>query len=195
MKKVIAILTLLTMTASSPAVAQGTITFANTVLSRVTMSAPNDPCGTFIPVPLGAPIVYGVFWGTSADNLQLNAADLGTASTTSAGIIAATSPYQIAGGAPGMTVYMKIAGWTASFSRDFAAAKVTPGSVYGETGIRAITLAPTAGPGTVIWSQFNTALFQPLRLDNCPEPSTVVLIGVGAIALAWRQWVNRKRQG
>jgi hypothetical protein len=168
--------------------AQGTITFANTTLSRVTQQSAAGS-STYVQVPLGAPIVYGVFWGQSADALTLNTGDLGTASATSMGIIATTSPYQIAGGAVGSTVFMKIAGWSASFGRDFAAAKATPGSYYGETGVRNITLAATAGPGTVIWSASNTALFQPLKLDIVPEPSVIALgvLGVGALLLRRRK--------
>ena len=169
--------------------AQGTITFANTTLSRVTMNSLAAPT-VYANVPLSAPIVYGVFWGQSADSLALNTGDLGTASATSAGIIGATSPYQIAGGAVGSTVFMKIAGWTSSFGRDFAAAKSTPGAFYGETGVRSITLAATAGPGTVIWSSSNTALFQPLKLDVViPEPSVIALgvLGVGALLLRRRK--------
>jgi hypothetical protein len=168
--------------------AQGTITFANTTLSRVQQETALDS-GVYVNVPLGAPVVYGVFWGTSADSLQLNTGDLGTASAASAGIIGATSPYQIAGGAVGSTVFMKIAGWTSTFGRDFAAAKATAGAFYGETGVRQITLAATAGPGTVIWSSTNTQLFQPLKLDIVPEPSVIALgvLGVGALLLRRRK--------
>jgi hypothetical protein len=187
MKTILLILSLVGLTQA--AFGQGTITFANTALSRVLV---RDDCSLpYTAMPLGAPIVYGVFWGFSADSLILNAGPLGTASITSTGIISTTSPYVIEGADPGAIVFMKIAAWSSSFGRDFALAKVTPGATYGETGVRQITLAATAGPGTVIWSASNPALFQPLHIDIplCPEPSVFVLglLGVGALLLRRRK--------
>jgi hypothetical protein len=186
MKKTLLTLAFATLAAVA-SYAQGTITFANTTLSRAQLqTAPG--ASTYANVPLSAPIVYGVFWGTSADSLQLNGGALGTASATSAGIIAAGSPYQIDGGAVGATVFMKIAGWTASFGRDFATAK-TAGEFYGETGVRSVVLAATAGPGTVIWSASDLTKFQPLKLDIVPEPSVIALgaLGLGALLLRRRK--------
>jgi hypothetical protein len=187
MKKTLLTLAFATLAAVA-SYAQGTITFANTTLSRVTMQQ-SAGSSTYVQVPVGAPIVYGVFWGSSADALQLNTGALGTASTTSAGIIGAGSPYQIEGGAVGSTVFMKIAGWSSSFQRDFATAKVTAGAYYGETAVRQVTLAATAGPGTVIWSSSDQTKFQPLRLDIVPEPSVIALgaLGLGALLLRRRK--------
>lgn len=186
MKKTLLTLAFATLAAVA-SYAQGTITFANTTLSRVTQQAAAGSA-TYNQVPLSAPIVYGVFWGTAADALQLNGGALGTASTTSAGIIGAGSPYQIDGGAVGAKVFMKIAGWTASFGRDFAAAK-SGGAYWGETAVREVTLAATAGPGTVIWSASDLTKFQPLKLDIVPEPSVIALgaLGLGALLLRRRK--------
>ena len=192
--------TLLTLAFAALAVAashaQGTIGFANSALTRAQWET---GLGTkvYVNVPVGAPIVYGVFWGTSADNMQLAAGNLGTASTTSAGLINAPATYQLAGTSDvgGETYFMKVAGWSSQFGRDFATAKVTPGvggvnNYYGETGVRSITTASILGPGTVIWSGSNTALFQPLKMDVVvPEPSVIALgvLGVGALLLRRRK--------
>lgn len=183
MKKTLLTLALATLTAVA-SYAQGTITFANTTLSRAQWEP--TPGAAFVNVATGAPIVYGVFWGTSADNLVLNEGPLGTASTTSAGIIAAASPYSIVGGTEGSTYFMKVAGWSSSFQRDAAAAKATLGAHYGETGVREVRLAAAAGPGTVIWSSTDLTKFQPLRIPIVvPEPSVIALgvLGVGALLL------------
>jgi len=182
MKKTLLTLALAALSAVA-SYAQGTITFANTTLSRAQWEDPTTHA--FVNVPLGAPIVYGVFWGAAADALVLNDGLLGTASTTSAGIIGATSPYQISGGAVGSTVFMKIAGWSSSFQRDAATASRTAGAHYGETGVRSVVLAATAGPGTVIWSGSDLTKFQPLRIPIVPEPSVIALgvLGVGALLL------------
>jgi hypothetical protein len=179
--------------------AQGTINFVNTTLSRVTWeSAPGS--GAFANVAVGAPIVYGVFWGTTADNMQLNTGPLGTASTANAGLIAAANPYVIVGTSDvgGETYFMKVGGWSSAFGRDFAAAKaaqspsLTDLRYYGETGVRSITTGPGSGPATVIWSGSNQLLFQPLKLNALPvvpEPSVIALgaLGIGAFLLRFRK--------
>jgi len=192
MKKTLLTLAFATLAAVA-SYAQGTITFANTTLSRAQAQTALG-ASTYANVALGAPIVYGVFWGATADELQLNGGALGTASATSAGIIGAGSPYQIDGAAPGTRVFMKIAGWTSTFQRDFATAKITPGTLlpnyYGETGVREVVLAATAGPGTVIWSASDLTKFQPLKLDIVvPEPSVIALgaLGLGALLLRRRK--------
>lgn len=183
MKKTLLTLAMATLAAVA-SYAQGTITFANTTLSRAQWQNPTT--GTFENVPTTANlIVYGVFWGTAADNMVLNEGPLGRNSTTSAGIIATTSPYALQGAAETTTYFMKVAGWTASFDRDFAAAKSTAGAHYGETAVREIRTAPAAGPGTVIWSGTDLTKFQPLRIPIVPEPSVIALgvLGVGALLL------------
>ena len=163
---------------------QGTIGFANSTLTRVQwLSSP----GIYQNLPVGAPIVFGVFWGTMADDLHLNDGPLGTASTTSSGLIQAPATYALVGTDPagGETYFMKIAGWSSQYGRDYAAAKLDPAARYGETAVRQITTASSLGPGTVIWSGSNTSLFQPLKLDIVPEPSVVVLgvLGSGVLLL------------
>jgi len=132
-----------------------------------------------------------VFWGATADQLQLNTGLLGTASAANAGLITVGvpgAPYVIEGGAVGAKVFMKVAGWTASFGRDFAGAQVR-GEYWGETQVREVTLAPTAGPATVIWSTVDVTKFAPLRLDIVPEPSVIALgaLGLGALFLRRRK--------
>jgi len=192
--------TLLTLAFAALAVvashAQGTIGFANSALTRVQWQTAVGSA-TYVNVPVGSPIVYGIFWGTTADNMRLADGNLGTASTTSAGLINAPATYQLAGTSDvgGETYFMKVAGWSSQFGRDFATAKTTPGTggannYYGETGVRSITTASILGPGTVIWSGSNTALFQPLKLDIVvPEPSVIALgvLGVGALLLRRRK--------
>jgi hypothetical protein len=184
MKKTLLTLALAALSAVA-SYAQGTISFANGTLTRAQWEDPVSH--TMVNVPASANIVYGVLWGTSADALTLNDGVLGTPHQTaiSAGIIVAPNPYVITGGDPGTTVFMKIAGWTSSFGRDHAAAKGSAGAHYGETAVRSIALAPTAGPGTLIWSTTDQARFQPLRIPIVPEPSVIALgvLGVGALLL------------
>jgi hypothetical protein len=184
MKKTLLTLALATLSAVA-SYAQGTIAFANGTLSRAQWEDPVTHA--MVNVPASANLVYGVLWGTSADALTLNDGVLGTPHQTaiSAGIIVAPNPYIINGADAGTTVFMRIAGWTSGFGRAHETAKTTAGAHYGETAVRSITLAPTQGPGTVIWSASNQNLFQPLRIPIVPEPSVIALgiLGVGALLL------------
>jgi hypothetical protein len=64
-----------------------------------------------------------------------------------------------------------------------------PGGLRTQTEVKQVTLAPSAGPGTVIWSSTGTASrFSPL-LFPCPEPSTIALglLGFGSLLLFRRR--------
>jgi hypothetical protein len=59
----------------------------------------------------------------------------------------------------------------------------------GRTDIKQVTLAPAAGPGSVIWSSSpNAARFSPL-IVTVPEPSTIALgvLGLGSLLLFRRR--------
>jgi hypothetical protein len=173
--------------------AQGSITFANTIASRVLMSV---NCQPGVPMPAGATVVYGVFWGpagTPADQLQLNSGALGVPHFASPGIIAAASPYIIDGGPELTTVSLQIRAWSAGFGRDWQAAW-SQGVIYGATDVRQVRLLSTSGPGAIIWqSATGTApdRFNPLvvHMDLCPEPTAIGLLafGVGGLLLFRRR--------
>jgi hypothetical protein len=170
--------------------AQGSITFANTIASRIVIVCPPDS----LPVPAGAAIVYGVFWGPSgtfADQLQLNSGPLGTAHPTSAGIISAVSPYIIVGAPELSIVSMQIRAWSASFGRDWQAARNTPGAIYAESDVRQVRLLATAGPGAIIWQGATGTApdrFTPF-LYCVPEPTAIGLLafGLGSLLLFRRR--------
>jgi hypothetical protein len=175
---------------------QGSITFANTIASRILLCLNEVQA---VPVPGGTPIVYGVFWGpqgTPADRLQLNSGALGSPHFTSPGLISAASPYIIDGAAEQSTVSMQIRAWSASFGRDWQAALRTPGAFYGETDVRDVRLLATAGPGAIIWqSAAGTApdRFRPFVVGyttfSCPEPTAMALLafGLGGLLLFRRR--------
>ncbi len=176
--------------------AQGTITFANTVASRILLDADGSGPGAAVSVPANSAINYGVFWGqagTGADTLALNEGPLGT-SGANAGIIVAGSPYVLQGAAELATVSIQIRAWSSSFGRDWQAAKNTDGALFGQTDVRQVRLAATAGPGTIIWqgnsatdpSRFYAFTIAPVVI---PEPSTIALgvLGLGSLLLFRRR--------
>jgi hypothetical protein len=184
MKKLLLTVALVAVTATL-SYAQGTVTFQNGTLNRATLI---DPGVSTIQVPTTAGLInYGLFWGTTAGNLTL-VPTLGVNSTASAGIISAANPFPIPGSTEGQSVFLQVKGWSASFGSDWLAASTAPGAYFGQTRVVQTTLAPTAGPGTVLWqSASGTAAdrFFPLALtlNPVPEPTSFALAGLGAAAL------------
>lgn len=177
--------------------AQGTITFANTIASKILFDADGPGGVAAVAVPVTTLINYGVFWGaagTSADTLQLNNGALGHVHATSTGIIDVGSPYVIVGGAEQATVSLQIRAWSSSFGSDWQAASRTPGALYGHTDVRQVKLLATAGPGAIIWqgssgtdaSRFFAFTVSPVPI---PEPSTIALavLGLGSLLLFRRR--------
>jgi hypothetical protein len=169
-------LTLAIVAATAASYAQGTIAFGNSALTKFTV---NGAAAT-----LGVQLNFGVFVNGATQPVPT----LGTASTTTAGIIVAPSVYAIPGTDPLQVVSLQIKGWGANFaSYDEARAG---GGLYGETDVRPVTLGPTAGPGTVIWqtaSGINASRFYALAI--VPEPSTIALgvLGLGSLLLFRRR--------
>jgi hypothetical protein len=185
MKKILLTLTLVTL--SVAAYAQGTINFGNTIASKVQYQA--SPGGPIAEMPATAPVVFGVFWGTTADGLQVDSR-LGV--PTAAGVFSGGAIFGLPGTQPGDVVFMKIAGWDAANGINFDASKRGPGH-YGETDVRQVTLAATAGPGQVIFqgsTGTNPNRFKAFTIFAVvPEPSVIALgtLGLGALLLRRRK--------
>jgi hypothetical protein len=197
MKKILFTLAIVASTALS--YGQGTITFGNGATSRFTLDGVN--------VAIGAPITFGVWYGTSAGNLSM-APVLGSVTTT-AGIIAPASGtsagYQLAGTSPNQTgIFLQFRAWSSSFGANEAGANAAEaayssqaGVVYGETAIVQIgALGASTGPGTAIWQGSAGVLTDRLNAfvlttSAIPEPSTYALgaLGIGALLMVRRRKV------
>jgi hypothetical protein len=187
MKKLL--LTLAIVASATLSYGQGTIAFGNSIAALVGYKS--SPSATRITLPTSIAANYGVFWGTSADSLSLNTGNLGTSSTTSAGIIVAPSVYGLTGSEALQVVYVQIRGWDASYGSDWARAR-DEGKLFGQTDVRQVTLGPTAGPGQVIWqgaAGTNPNRFNPMTLEIVPEPSTIALgvLGLGSLLFLRRR--------
>jgi hypothetical protein len=156
---------------------------------------------------------FGLFYGTGATQpatLTFLGSVSGVNSAAAAGVIVDTSDHQITslaipGTHPGETdVWVQIAGWTASFGTDWAAAQEASHFILGDYfgTSRVINVAPNAGglgpatgSGAIIWQ---TAMgTYPNRLAGgfvvyslSPEPSTTALLGLGVAALL----ISRRRK-
>lgn len=182
MKKALLTLAVVGLTVAS--YAQGTVAFVNTATSAVKLVVPGT---STVSVPTTAGLInYGLFWGTSSDNLALAPA-LGANSTSNAGIIAgnASLTYVINGAQELTTYWMQVKGWDASFGSDWQLAS-TKGNWFGQTDIRQVTTAANLGPGTAIWQSAtgtNPNRFYALQLTPVPEPTTFALAGLAGAAL------------
>jgi hypothetical protein len=76
-----------------------------------------------------------------------------------------------------MDVFLQFRIWDAGFGTDWQAAKA--GGYYGETAILAVSLAK-GFPGTVVWRSGDLTKFQAINI--VPEPSTLMLVGLGLIS-------------
>jgi hypothetical protein len=149
---------------------------------------------------------FGLFYGTGATQpatLTFLGSVSGVNSATSAGLIVNTSGNPITslwipGTHPGETdVWIQIAGWSASFGTDWAAARVaaltTYGDYFGQSTIINVAptaggLGPTIGPGAIICQTASGT--DPTKIAGgfavftaIPEPSSTALFGWGVAVL------------
>jgi len=123
-------------------------------------------------------ITFSIFFGAAgSDAATLAQGGTMTISTTSPGVLAGLPTlFALSGAGEGGTVVsLKI---------------VAGGNGRGDTGVKQVTLAPAAGPGTGLWSSTaSTAKFLPLTVTLVPEPSTIALgvLGLGSLLLFRRR--------
>jgi len=170
--------------------AQGLIGFQNSTLTKIKYEA--TPGATLVDAPIGQ-VVFGVFWGTTAD-VRLIDDVTKLANVTTAGIINGGSAFAIPGTDPGQTIFLKIAGWDARNGLNFGASKADlQQGHYGETDIRQVTLTGAPSAGQVIWqtaSGTTATRFKPFTIFAVvPEPSVIALgaLGLGALLLRRRK--------
>jgi hypothetical protein len=198
--------TLLLLGSAVAAFAQGTVFFSNGPFNKISSGAFYDqPSYQVVPATAGL-LNFGLFYGTGATqpaSLTFLGSVSGVNSATSAGLIVNTSgnlitSLQIPGTGPGqVNVWIQIAGWSASFGTDWAAAwaaaRTTFGDYFGTSPIinvaaNAAGLGPSTGPGALIW-QTPTGT-DPTKIGGgfvvftrSPEPSTTALLGLGVAAV------------
>ena len=162
--------------------AQGTIQFSNNAGTRLSIGGVR-PQNTSTGGPGAGAFTVGVFAGATADTISDQPAGPLGGNTVTGGLITAPSPnaYQIAGFAPGSTVFLQFRGWESRFGSDWQAAKAA--MRYGETPVLPFVLGPEAGPGTVVWASTGGSQFTGMCIACIPEPSAVVLLGVGFVGL------------
>ena len=168
MRKLLLTLGLIGITVAST-LAQGTIAFGNSALTRITIA---DTGISNRNATTADGIKVGVFFGpagSSADQLVM-APGIATIGSTAGILVNAPSVFALPGTEPDQVVSLQIRGWNDLGWR-------------AETRVAQVTLGETAGPGTVIWqtaSGTNPNRFTPM-VTMVPEPSSIAIGMIGAL--------------
>jgi hypothetical protein len=186
MKKTLLTLALVALTTVA-SYAQGTIAFGNGTFTRVTVKdlATGVVRGNATAADA---LTFAVFFGpagASADALTRveQTGNVATIGPVDGIMINAPGIFALPGTDAGQIVSLQIRAWDTA----------TGGQrMIGETDVRQVTLAPTAGPGAVIWQTAggtNPNRFTPLVVNIVPEPSTIALavLGLGSLLLFRRR--------
>jgi hypothetical protein len=185
--------------------AQGTVYFSNNAFQKISSGQAGSAASTWTVVPATANLLnFGLFYGTGATapaTLTFLGSVSGVNSATTGGLIVNTSggsitALQIPGTTPNQAnVWVQVAGWTASFGTDWAAAaaaaQTTTGDYFGRSPVVNVVtgLGPSTGPGALIWQ--TAAGTDPAKIAGgfavfttaVPEPSTMALAGLGMAAM------------
>ena len=171
MKKSFLVIALVAMSTVA-SFAQGTINPLNGSLTRVKIDLNGDGVGDRNATAADG-LQFDVFFGADAAKVQGSM----TIGTTDGVLVGLPSILALPGaGDAGAVVSLQI---RASNSLGWR----------GQTDMKQVTLAPAAGPGTVIWSSSaNVTRFTPL-IVTVPEPSTIALgvLGLGSLLLFRRR--------
>jgi hypothetical protein len=155
--------------------AQGSINPINTALTRVRIDNGDGVyASTDIAAKASDGVVVGIFWGAAGGAADILAGEMRIGTTD--GVLT---------GAPAILGLQNAGDVGTIVSLEM---RVISGGI-GRTGVKQVTLAPAAGPGTIIWGSTATASrFSPL-LVTVPEPSTIALgvLGLGSLLLFRRR--------
>jgi hypothetical protein len=178
MKKTLLTLALVAA-ASVSSFAQGTINPLNGALTRVKIDTDND--GVYESTDRNATaadgLTFSVYWGAAGSAAPENLLGTMTIGTTDGVMVGLSSILAVPNaGDAGTTISLQVRASNALGWR-------------GQTDVKQVSLAPSAGPGSVVWGSSATAArFSPL-LVTVPEPSTIALgvLGLGSLLLFRRR--------
>lgn len=173
MKKLLLTLGIISCTLANT-LAQGTIAFGNSALTRVQIALPGSPARNATAADrLSISVWYGPA-GSTRDQLVM-APGVATIGSDAGVMINAPSVFALPGTSPNEVVSLQIRA-------------ESPNNFCAETKVAQVTLGQTAGPGAVIWQTASGTVQSRLTplIFNCPEPSTIVLGGLAGVFLLLR---------
>lgn len=198
--------------------AQGYVNFQNAFTSRffvlnyatgTTNLATSGPIGAQDGVSGSTGMIdVGLYWSTQpfmspSDGTLAGIANIGTTS----GILAGNNSLAIAGTNPGDTVYIQVYMWDSTYATpdadllatyDFGASSAGTAnfnSVYGGIGPALSVTLGVAGYAPPIFGTGASQIQGAYLLNGAPEPATLVMGGLGAVALLlFRRRYSRSRR-
>jgi len=175
MKKSLLVIALVAMSTVA-SFAQGTINPLNGSLTRVKIDLNGDGVGDRNATAADG-LQFAVFYGAAGSAQPDKVAGVMTIGTTDGVLVGLPSILALAGaGDAGTVVSLQIHAFNDAHWD-------------GLTDVKQVTLAPSAGPGSVVWSSSpNAARFSPMII-TVPEPSTIALgvLGLGSLLLFRRR--------
>lgn len=175
MKKIIAtIITVACFVSSSKVFAQGQVQMANNSTSLITNGV------TGLPAAVGS-TTFQLLFGTTSGSLAPFSPDLTSGIGTAAGRIT-TAPCAVNALTPSATYFFQIRGWQSTFS-SFALAQSGGGFFGSSTIFQATASGPVITTPPLPTSLAGLYPGFTMNVNPIPEPSTMVLAGLGAASL------------
>jgi len=171
------------MAAAVSSNAQGTVNFSSSAGGSCLVS--NTTTGATSKIASGT-YAFGLYVGATAGTISSTPV-LQITNSGFAGIISG-STFTVNGGlSTGSTYFFVVKGWTAAAGSTFESAQTSllAGTAVGVSAVGQFTAGGGSTPAGNLFGTSGTTVATPILLTPVPEPSTMVLGGLGIAALAF----------
>ncbi|MCX6896602.1 MAG: PEP-CTERM sorting domain-containing protein [Verrucomicrobia bacterium] len=175
----------LALTCALTSFGQGLVGFQNAAVGaqKISTNATAIGGGSGFMSTTASQYQFELFWGLSALTMTNHTASF-LNSTTTAGVILGNGSIDL-GIASGTTIFCQAFGWNNGVS--LATAQATVGDFWGSSTVASVTLTASPLAGVPVFGSTATANaftgFSMFVVTAVPEPSTMVLAGLGAASL------------
>jgi len=162
--------------------AQGTVNFSSSAGGSCLVS--NTTTGATSKIASGQ-YLFGLYLGATAGSISSTPA-ITITNSGFAGVIS-TSTFVVPGAATGTTYFFVVKGWNLAAGTTYEAALASglSGLAVGQSAVGQVTPGGGTGLAGNLFGNSGTTVATPVLLTPVPEPSTMVLGGLGIAALAF----------